>query len=70
MAKNIVQKLEEKASKKSRTNSNKRMGRPFKGTVKYKIGKEDNVIIKRSIFRKVKKFYAKGIYLKALGEES
>ena len=35
------------------------MGRPWSGDVKYKNGYEDNVAIKRGIFRKIKGFYSR-----------
>ena len=38
------------------------MGRPFKGSVLTKSGKEDNVVSKRSIFRELKTFYGKKVH--------
>ena len=35
------------------------MGRPFNGQVSDKSGKEDNVVLKRSIFRIVRKVYSR-----------
>ena len=46
------------------------MGRPFNGQVSDKSGKEDNVVIKRSIFRIVRKVFSKEEYEVVLGSES
>lgn len=58
-----------KPSKKIRKRKGKskvinKTGRPFKGNVKSKEGDEKHVPQKRSLFRKLKKFYGKGVYLK------
>ena len=46
------------------------MGRPFNGQVSDKSGKEENVVIKRSIFRIVRKIFSKEEHEIVLGCES
>lgn len=48
----------------------KRMGRPFCGGVSDSTGKEDNVVIKRSIFRLVRKIYGRDGLETALGPQA
>ena len=45
------------------------MGRPFRGSVTDTSGKEQNVVIKRSIFRLIKKIFGRDDYLEVLGPQ-
>ena len=44
------------------------MGRPFSGSVENENGKEDNVVIRRSIFRQIRRIYGRDGLRKILGE--
>ena len=52
-------------SKKKR--KSRRLGRPFTGKVTNKKGKEDNVILRRSIFRQLRKLYGREDYIGLIG---
>ena len=43
------------------------MGRPFRGGVSDKSGKEEHVVLKRAIFRMVKKIFGRDEYEEVLG---
>ena len=46
------------------------MGRPFRGAVSDTSGREENVVIKRSIFRLIKKIFGREDYHEILGIET
>jgi len=54
-----TQKKRKRNKRKNTSSEAIKIGRPFKGQADLKVGKEDNVKIKRSIFREIKKLFAK-----------